>query len=81
MNRLNSLIEAAKADCVENVNGWVPGNLNGWGEDVLELCALLEKAEEVLKYVLRVEGDALETRTFNRIKEALSAIKQWKEQT
>lgn len=72
MNRLNSLIKAATADCVKNVNGWVPGNLNGWGEDVLELCVLLEKAEralEMLDYGTR----------YPQAIEALAEIKRWKE--
>ena len=79
MNKLTALIEAAKASI--DAEGAHPK----WLAEVeykklanpatiLELCALLEKAEEALK--LHDYG----TRYPQAI-EALAAIKQWKEQT
>jgi len=47
---------------------------------ILELCALLEKAEEALKCV-KVYIPPSFANTHNGCNEALAAIKQWKEQT
>ena len=47
MNKLTALIEAAKADCIAREGNY--GELCGYGDDILELCALLEKAEWTLE--------------------------------
>ena len=72
MNKLTALIEAAKAD-VENSDC---EELSGYGDDVLELCSLLEKAEDALEVMARTTSC-----NYAGVPEALAAIKQWKEQT
>jgi len=81
MNKLQQLIEAAK----EDANLRNPDALNGHGDTILELCALLEKAEEALETC--DEGDYSTGHvippSFDEasVNQALAAIKQWKEQT
>ena len=76
MNKLTALIEAAK-DVLDTDNICPYANAAEYNRlanpaTILELCALLEKAEEALK--LHDYG----TRYPQAI-EALAAIKQWKE--
>ena len=89
MNKLQQLIEAAKAAQEEITNP--QGRLHYHSTEfynlanpttILELCALLEKAEGALDYQIGwgrhyggQEGQA------EKAEEALAAIKQWKEQT
>ena len=74
MNKLTALIEAAKADCIAKEGNY--GELCGYGNDILELCALLEKAEEAL---LSEDVQTMEGLRCAISIEALAAIKQWKE--
>ena len=49
---------------------------------ILELCALLEKAEEAMEAFTDPEGDMpADTGEFRDLAKALAAIKQWKEKT
>lgn len=90
MNKLTALIEAAKAaNAFCNKCGYLgPDEPTHQGCDymakrtavvpadtILELCALLEKAEEALEFTqFNYSNDKI-------IREAIAAIKQWKEQT
>ena len=67
-NKLTALVEAANRK-KHNMVG--PVSMVVSAATILELCALLEKAEEALK-------DRID---FDKTIEALAAIKQWKEQT
>ena len=62
MSKLQQLIEAAKEGRMDN----------DYNDTIIELCALLEQAEEALNYYDFANGVP---------QEALAAIKQWKEQT
>ena len=74
MNKLTALIEAAKKDSISFDDGWQSNQLDGYGADILELCALLEKAEEGLSLVKAGSTPAkFIASTY------LAAIKQWKE--
>ena len=81
MNKLTALIEAAKADCIAREGNY--GELCGYGNDILELCALLEKAEMALDGCLaRLYGELYPNHPETlEVEEALTTIKQWKEQT
>ena len=85
MNKLTALIEAAKAALVPDTDadmcrkGYVPNMLAYYKKadpaTILELCTLLETAEEALdKYRGQVDRFGEHTSV-----EALAAIKQWKE--
>ena len=93
MNKLTALIEAAKAaNAFCNKCGYLgPDEPTHQGCDymakrtavvpadtILELCALLEKAEEAL---LSEDAQTMEGLRCAISIEALAAIKQWKEQT
>ena len=80
-SKLTALIEAAKADCIAKEGNC--GELCGYGNDILELCALLEKAEMALDGCLaRLYGELYPNHPETlEVEEALAAIKQWKEQT
>ena len=72
MNKLTALIEEMKYDS------------SGYAKIILELCALLEKAEEALEQVGGVvDGYYVKPGhcTVDFVEEALAAIKQWKEST
>lgn len=81
MNKLTALIEAAK-DVLDTDNICPYANAAEYNRlanpaTILELCALLEKAEETLdKYRGQVDRFGEHTSV-----EALAAIKQWKEKT
>ena len=98
MNKLTALIEAAKAAKAWNYFDVQEGN----GEEVfdpfhdlanpatiLELCALLEKAEKALKAQVEDKRDGPffhedehpKGSCLRNSEEAIAAIKQWKEQT
>ncbi len=87
MNKLTALIEAAKADCIAREGNY--GELCGYGDDILELCALLEKAEKALKAQVEDKRDGPffhedehpKGSCLRNSEETLAAIKQWKEQT
>ncbi len=78
-SKLTALVEAAKADCVAREGNY--GELCGYGDDILELCALLEKAEGVLADTQKVMNMWPSSSLDIAVTEALAAIKQWKEQT
>ena len=92
MNKLTALIEAAK----EDANLRNPDALNGYGDTILELCTLLEKAEGAAKafktardqadqygHLVEASSDIAEAyyQADRMNDEALAAIKQWKKQT
>ena len=69
-SKLTALIEAAKNSNSDDCNISADA-LAGWGDDILELCALLKQAEEAL--------EMLDYGThYPEAIEALAAIKQWK---
>ena len=72
MNKLTALVEAANR-LKHNMIG--PVSMVVSADTILELCALLEKAEEALVWVNNCP------RNFDRVQPSLAAIKQWKEQT
>ena len=80
MNKLTALIEAAKgAKTAQDAYPHHDYRMHFDGATILELCALLEKAEEALdecdnEFAKRGVG-------FQNLDDALAAIKQWKEGT
>lgn len=99
MNKLTELIEAAKAADYDGMQTEAIFEANAYFEyltnpaTILELCALLEKAEEALEettalctnYEAVEEPDGYQfteaPAVIKQGNEALAAIKQWKEQT
>ncbi len=96
MNKLTALIEAAKAaNAFCNKCGYMgPDEPTHQGCDymakrtavvpadtLLELCALLEKAEDVLTDTQKIMNMWPSSSLDIAVTEALAAIKQWKEQT
>ena len=74
MNKLTALVEAAKNSNSDDCNISADA-LAGWGDDILELCALLEKAEETIAH--HIKNRQLDDG--HELCVALAAIKQWKE--
>ena len=88
MNKIEALVEAANNDNSDDMEINADA-LAGYGDTILELCALLEKAEEALKAQVEDKRDGpffhedehLPGSCLRNSDEALAAIKQWKEQT
>jgi hypothetical protein len=81
MNKLTALVEAANR-LKHNMIG--PVSMVVSADTILELCALLEKAEEALKKNFEFLETPVEDRKvmpWTDTYDALAAIKQWKEQT
>jgi hypothetical protein len=81
VNKLTALIEAAKAATSPYADDWeskqalLKFDRAATPTTILELCALLENAEEALQWHTAM------TRPIARTDEILAAIKQWKGQT
>ncbi len=89
MNKLTALVEAAKAADYDGMQTEAIFEANAYFEylanpaTILELCALLEKAEEALDGCLaRLYGELYPNHPETlEVEDAITAIKQWKEQT
>jgi hypothetical protein len=84
VNKLTTLIEAAKATQAAYARvGRTDGERMFLVSDILELCALLKKAEEGLHLISLASQNSMTSKKDigADARCALAAIKQWKEQT